>query len=106
VHNIQELLHHCGLEGNLKSGVRRLGETVLHYAIMANKKVIVEKLLEKGMDPRIDSTPSVPSPLQMAANLGPVGKEMYALLRGTTHHTHARTHTHTSTGSSVHVRYV
>jgi hypothetical protein len=50
---------------------------------MANKKFIVEKLLEKGMDPRIEPTPQVPSPLQIAANLGPTGKELYGLLRGT-----------------------
>lgn len=77
-YEVAQVLIDSGADPSITNG---LGETVLHYAIMANKKVIVEKLLEKGMDPRIDSTPSVPSPLQMAANLGPAGKEMYALLR-------------------------
>lgn len=60
----------------------RFGETVLNYAIRSYKKDIVEKLLELGMDPRLPDDRKNRTALQVAASLGPPGKEIYALLKG------------------------
>ncbi len=60
----------------------RYGETVLHYGIMAQKKEVVEKVLEMGMDPRQENGPKGMAPLQMAARMGIKAKDIYNLLRG------------------------
>ncbi len=60
----------------------RYGETVLHYGIMAQKKEVVEKVLDMGMDPRQENGPKGMAPLQMAARMGIKAKDIYNILRG------------------------
>jgi len=84
---LSDSLHHCHSFSSLWRGItdhtcHRHGESVLHYAIMSLKKGIVEKLLEKGIDPRTPPDAKVPSPLQLAASMGPKGKEIFNILRG------------------------
>lgn len=62
---------------------RSYGETVLNYAIRTYKKDLVEKLLDLGMDPRMVDDRANKTALKVAASLGPPGKDIYSLVKGT-----------------------